>query len=148
VLDLRELGDCGLDGADDVALQHEVEVAHGTRLHLLEQVLDRDATRGLRELLAAQSLAARIRKVACTTLVLDDAAELARRRRLVESQNLDRIAGPRLLHLLAAEVVERAHLAPRVAGDDRVADTERAAVDEHRRNRPAADVEARLDDRA
>ncbi len=57
------------------------------------------------------------------------------------------VARLRLLDLLAAEVVERAHLAPGVAGDDRVADAERAALDEHRRDRAAADVEARLDDR-
>ena len=49
--------------------------------------------------------------------------------------------------LLAAVVVEGAHLAPRVAGDDRVADVQRAALHEHRRDRAAADVEPRLDDR-
>ena len=80
-------------------------------------------------------------------LVLDHAGELAGGRRLVEAEDLDRIARPRLLQLLAAVVVERAHLAPGVAGDDRVADAQRAAVDEHRRDRAAADVEARLDDR-
>ena len=58
------------------------------------------------------------------------------------------VPGPRFLDLLAAVVVERAHLAVRVAGDDRVADAQRAAVHEHRRDRAAADVEARLDDRA
>ena len=52
------------------------------------------------------------------------------------------------LTLLALVVVERPHLAPRVAGDDRVADLERPALDEHRRDRAAADVEPRLDDRA
>ena len=55
--------------------------------------------------------------------------------------------GRRLLHLLAAEVEERPHLAPGIAGDDRVADLERAAGDEHGRDRAAADVEAALDDR-
>ena len=55
--------------------------------------------------------------------------------------------GPALVEPLAAVVVQRAHAAPGVAGDDRVADLERAAVDEHRRHRAAADVEARLDDR-
>ena len=38
------------------------------------------------------------------------------------------------LELLAVEVVERTHAAPGVAGDDRIADVERAAVDEHRRD--------------
>src|ERR671936_228599 len=49
----------------------------------------------------------------------------AGRRRMVEAEDLDRIAGLRLLDLLAAVVVEGAHLAPRVAGDDRVADAQR-----------------------
>src|SRR5207248_3288489 len=80
-------------------------------------------------------------------LAVDDAPVLACLRRLVEAEHLDRVARPGLLHLVAAIVVERAHLAPRVAGHDRVADAERAAVDEHRRDRPAPDVEARLDDR-
>ena len=55
--------------------------------------------------------------------------------------------GSGLVDLLAAVRVQRAHLAPRAAGHDRVADAERAALDEHRRHRAAAHVEARLDDR-
>jgi hypothetical protein len=110
-------------------------------------MLDRDAARGLGELLAAQPLSACARKLAGPTLVLDDPAELAGGRRLVETEDLDRLARPRFLHLVSAEVVERTHLAPGVAGDDRVAHMERAAVDEHRRHRPTADIEARLDDR-
>ncbi len=47
-----------------------------------------------------------------------------------------------LAHLLAAIVVERADLACRVTGDDRVADRERAALDEHGRHGATADVEA------
>ena len=43
--------------------------------------------------------------------------------------------------------MERPDLAPGVAGDDRVADAERPALDEHRRDRTAADVEPGLDDR-
>ena len=117
-------------------------------LHLLEEPLDRDAARALRELLAPQALAARVRKLAGAPLVLDDASELAGRRRLVEAEDLHRVSRPGVLHLVAAEVVEGAHLAPGVSGDDRVADAERAAVDEHRRDGTAADVESRLDDRA
>ena len=79
--------------------------------------------------------------------MLDHAAELAGRRRTVEAEDLDRLARPCLLHLLAAVVVERAHLAGRVPGDDRIADPQRAALDEHRRHWAPADVEPRLDDR-
>src|SRR5204862_878580 len=101
----------------------------------------------LRERLAPQALAALVCEVAGAALVLDDARELAGGRRLVEAEDLDGVARPRLLQALAAVVVERAHTAPRVAGDDRVADLERAALDQQRRDRAAADVEARLDDR-
>ena len=55
--------------------------------------------------------------------------------------------GPALLDLLAAVVVERLHAAGRIARDDGVADAQRAAVDEHRGDGAAPDVEPRLDDR-
>ena len=56
-------------------------------------VLERDAAaRLLRERLAAQALAALLREVAGAAVVLDDAAELAGRRRLVEAEDLDRLA--------------------------------------------------------
>ena len=113
----------------------------------LEQRLQRDADAALGELLAPQPLAAHLRVAARLALVLDHAALLARGRRMVEAEDLDRVARPRLLDLLAAEVVERAHLAPGVAGDDRVAHAQGAAVDQHRRGGAAADVEPRLDDR-
>ena len=102
----------------------------------------------LRELLAPQPLAALLREVArawrsfSTTRPSSPAGGGLSKPRISTGS-----PGPRLLQLLAAVVVERAHLAPGVAGDDRVADLERAAVDEHRRDRAAADVEARLDDR-
>src|SRR5205814_8529537 len=71
-----------------------------------------------------------------------------RGRRMVEAEDLDRRARPGLLDLFAAVAVEGAHPAPGVAGDDRVADPESAALDEHRRDRAAADIQARFDDRA
>ena len=118
-------------------------------LHLLEELVERDAAaRLLRARLAPEPLAALLGEVAGPCLLLDDAPELAGGRRAVEAEDLDRIAGLRLLDPLAAIVVERAHPSPGVAGDDRVAHLQRAALDEHRRDRAAADVEARLDDRA
>jgi hypothetical protein len=86
--------------------------------------------------------------VARGAFILDHPPQLAGGRRVVEAEDLDGVAGTGRLELLAAEVVERADPAPCVAGHDRVADLERAAMDEHRRDGPAADVEARLDDRA
>src|SRR3954469_3209908 len=148
VLDLRELGNRGLHRPDDVALEHEVQVLDGAFLERLEERLERDPDSALRELLAPQPLAARLRVAARVALVLDDSRNLACGRRVVEAEDLDRIAGTGLLQLLAVEVVEGTDAAPRVPGDDGVADLQRAAMDEHRRSRTAADVEPRLDDRA
>ena len=129
-----ELADDRLDRALHVGLEDDVQVGDAARLQLLEQLLERDAAaRLLRERLAAQPLAALLREVARAAVVLDHAGELAGRRRLVEAEDLDRVARAGGVDLLAAVVVERAHAAPGVAGDDRVADLERAAVDEHRR---------------
>src|SRR5262249_28614505 len=102
----------------------------------------------LRELLAAEPLGALVREVTRRALVLDDAAELARGRRLVEAEDLDRVARTGILQLLALVVVERADFPPRIAGDDRVAATQRSALPGHRRGRTAADVKTGLDDRA
>ena len=93
---LRELADDRLDRALHVALDDEIEVADLAGLHLLEQVLERDARRPLlRELLAAEPLGALLREVARGALVLDDARKLAGGRRTVEAEDLDRIARPR-----------------------------------------------------
>ena len=93
------------------------------------------AFEALRELLAAKALGALLGDVLRLALVLDD-AELTRGRRAVEAEDLHGLARPRLLDLLAAIVVERADLARGVARDDRVADPQRAALDEHRRDGP------------
>src|SRR5207237_7851284 len=144
----RQLAHDGFDRANDVAFDHEVQLLDRTGLHLLEEPFERDTRRPLLgQLLAAQAIAANIREIASTPLVLDDASELTGGGRLVEPQDLDWIARLRLLELLAAEVVERAHLAPGVTGDDRVANAQRAAVDQHGRDRAPADVQARFDDR-
>ncbi len=76
----------------------------------------------LGERLAPQALAALLGELAGAAVVLDDAAELAGGRRLVEAEDLDRVARLGRLDALAAVVVERPHAAPGVAGDDRVAD--------------------------
>src|SRR5581483_1530527 len=106
-----------------VALEHDVEVLHAAGLDLLEERLERHAAarRLLRKRLAPQALAALVCEIACAALVVDDTAQLAGGRRLVEAEDLDRLARARFLHALAAIVVQRAHAAPRVTGDDRVA---------------------------
>src|SRR5919202_1968624 len=80
VLDLLELGDRRLDGSVHAALDDEVQVLDAAGLHLREELLEpRADLRLLRELLAAQPLAAHVGQVARLPLVLDDAAELAGR---------------------------------------------------------------------
>jgi hypothetical protein len=80
-------------------------------------------------------------ELACATFVLDDTSQLAGGRWLVEAEDLDGLARTRFLHALTEVVVESAHAAPRIAGDDRVADLDRAAVNQHGRDGAATDVE-------
>src|SRR2546421_6056758 len=141
MLDLSKLRYGRLDRAHDIALEHEVEVLDRPGLHLLEESFDRHAPRRLSKLFAAKPLAARVRELACAPLVLDHPAQLAGRRRLVEPEDLDGLAGPGLLDLVTAEVVERPDLSPGVPGDDGVSDAERAAMHQHGCDRAAADVE-------
>ena len=95
VLDLAELAHERLDRALDVALEDDVEVLHGAFLHLLEEGLERDALGlgALRELLATEPLGALLGDVLRLSLVLDHAGELAGRRRTVEAEDLDGLAG-------------------------------------------------------
>ena len=91
------------------------------------------------------------RSLACDArdlVVLDDAHVLAGVGDAVEAEHLDRVAGQRLVHALADVVVHRADLAPVGPGDERVADAQRAALDQDRDDGPAAGVELGLDDDA
>ena len=90
VLELRELVDRRLDRALDVGLDDQVELLDGALLHLREEVLEAD---GLAERRASISVRSRcgalLRHLAGDAVVVDDAAELAGRRRLVEAEDLD-----------------------------------------------------------
>ena len=131
VLDLLELADERLDGALDVALEDDVQVLNLAGLKCLVERLERDPLgAGAGELLTTESLGADVREVLCLALVLDDAGRTRRRRRMVEPEHLHRLARPGLLDLLAAVVVERAHLAGCVSGHGGVADAERPSVNE------------------
>ena len=148
VADLCDLVDGRLDRALHVGLDDEGQLLDAALLHLREQVLEADRRRTLRQLLGAHALRALLGGLAGDALVLDDPRHLACRRRPVEAEDLDGHARPGLAHPLAVVVVQRLHLAPCVAGDDRVADPQGAALHEHRRDGAAAHVEARLDDDA
>ena len=78
-------------------------------------------------------------------LVLDHDEIVAGERHAVEAQHLDRRRGTGLLLVLAALVDQRAHAAPFAAGDEDVADLQRAALHQHRRDRAAAALELGLE---
>ena len=150
VLDLAELAEERLDRALHVALEDDVEILDDALLHLGEQA-SRARRRAWSAARAARGGAARPRFWArslawrsCSTTRASSPAGGGRSKPRISTGSPGRAS----LTFSPLVVVERAHLAGRVARDDRVADVQRAALDEHRRDRAAADVEARLDDRA
>src|SRR3954447_10403837 len=145
---LRQAGDLvldGLEGAGDVVLDDEVDLA-GAGGH---EVLEAHGAAGLAGLhLALEALAALLGELTGAAVVLDDPHRLAGVGHGVPAEDLDGHAGPRLAHAVPTEVVHRAHAAPVGAGDDRVAALQRAAGDEDGGDGAAARVELGLDDRA
>ena len=109
---------------------------------------ERFLLRAARLRLALEAEAALAGELARPAVVLDHAHVLARLGHGVEAEHLDRLGRRRLLDLAALVVVQRAHAAPVGAGDERVADLQRAAVDEHGHDRAAARVELGLDHHA
>ena len=81
-------------------------------------------------------------------LVGRDPQLVARERDVVEAEHLHRHRRARLGDLLAVLVEHRADLAPAATGDDRVADPQRAPLDERGDDRAAALVEVRLEHEA
>ena len=79
---------------------------------------------------------------------LDHREAVAGVRRAGEAQNFDGNGRTGVLHRLAGVADERAHAAPFGAGNDDVADAQRAALHEHGGHRAAAAVELGLDDGA
>ena len=138
-----------LGGAGDVGLDEQVELLELARLDVLEDVLQRAlAARAARVLLLLEALLALVGERAGAAVVLDGADVLAGLGHAVEAEHLDRVAGQGLLDARAGEVVHRADAAPVGAGDERVADAQRAALDEDRDDGAAARVELGLDDDA
>ena len=78
-------------------------------------------------------------------LILDHGQLVAGRRHGAEAEHFDREGRRRLLHLAAMVVDHRPDLARRRADHDHVADLQRAALDQHGRERAAALVELCLD---
>ena len=93
----------------------------------------------------APAALAEIGDVARPALVLGNDEIVARERGPVEAQHLDRRRRTRLAQVLPAIVDQRAHPAPLAAGNKDVADLQRAALDQHGRNRAAAALELCLE---
>ena len=100
------------------------------------------------ELLGLEPVGALLGELAGTAVVLDHLDALAGLADAVEAEHLDRDRRAGLLEPGAGVVLHRPHLAPLRAGDDRVADVQRAALDQHGGHRAAAGVEVGLDHRA
>ena len=81
-------------------------------------------------------------------LVLGDDEIVARQRRAVEAEYLDRGRRAGLDLILPVVIDERTHPAPFAAGDKDVANAQRAALDEYSRDGAAAAFELRLEDDA
>ena len=144
--ELRERLHDRLDRALHVALDDDREELLTLHLQAVHHLLERAARAG--RACAAIFSRRRPRRYSVISraraLVLHHAEAVAGFRRRLEAQHLDRRRGAGLAHLLAAIVDQRAHAAPFGAGDDDVADMQRAALDEHGRHRSAAAVELRF----
>ncbi len=82
---------------------------------------------------------------ACNALVAHDGERVARGGNVGEPHHLDGNRGTGLLDLFALVVDQRAHFSERSAGDDDVADAQRAVLHQHRGDRAAAAVQRRFD---
>ena len=146
-VEIFEARDDRLDRALNVALDDEGHFLAAGILQLAHHVGERAARHAAtgRRLVALLALAI-IGDFARTGFGFDDGHAVAGIRRTGETQNLDGHGGPGVRARCAFVVEEGAHAARDGARDDQVADLQRAALDEHGRDRAAAAVEARLDD--
>ena len=139
---LRNLGDLvlkRLERARDVRLEHDVELLELALGALREDLVEADLAGLLAgQRLGLQALAALLRELSRSSLVLHRLDPLAGLADAVEPQHLDRIARVRLLHARPREVEHRPHLAPVRAGDQRIADVKRAPLDQHGGHRARA----------
>ena len=151
---LRQLGDLVLERlqrAGHVRLEHEVELLDLARRACWSKIVSSETLRPPRR--ACCSSLRRVRALAG-----ERAGACGRSRRRAryspasgtESKPSTSTGsdGPASLTRLPRVVVHRAHAAPVGAGDERVADLQRAALDEHGHDGAAARVELGLDDHA
>ena len=145
LVELQERARERLDRTLYIGLDDDVEVLDVAFLDLVEEVVERDLL-ALDEVVAL-ALDAGLGDGA-GLLLLEHGEDVAGFRHVIEAEDLDRYGRAGLLDVLAAVVDHGADLAVRRAADDRVADAQRAVLDEDRRDRAAALVELGLDDDA
>src|SRR5688572_26844701 len=136
-----------LDRALDVALDDQVDRLDVAGLHRVEQVVQRHLAHR-RELCLAGQRRTFFGDLAGAVDVVEDVEPIARAGEDVQPADDDRRARAGLLDHLAAVVDQAADAAVTGAGEDRVADVERAVLNEHGRDGAEAGIDARLDHRA
>src|SRR3954468_14379977 len=147
-LDLQQRVLDRLDRTADVALEDEVELGLLPLLEALEQRLEGRATTALRKSSGPLACLPLLGDLPGRAVLGDDKEVVAGTGNAGESEHLHGLRRTGLGDVLAALVEHGAHTTVSVAGDDRVTDPQRAAGDEHGRNRTAALVEPRLDGNA
>ena len=133
--------------ARHVGLEDDPQLLGLAGLDLAVQVLERRPAAAVAALRGELGLAL-LDQRAGGLVVGDDAQDVAGLRDLGQAEDDDGAGRAGLLDALAAVVLERADATERLADDDDVADLERAGLDERGRDRAAALVHLRLDDRA
>ncbi len=136
-----------LDRALDVALDDDGQNLLLADLTVFQQVFHRRAARRGGTGLAALARA-EVGDLAGARIAFHNDEFIAGFRRALKTEHFDRLGRAGGGNGLALIVDEGAHAAPLAAGDDDVADLDRAALDENRGDRTAALVELGLDDRA
>src|SRR5271169_4042893 len=134
----------GLDRAGHVALDDEQQFLTLAGLERRLQALERDPPR-LGELGIALASLTAFGDLAGDPVVGDDQEVVARVGHRGQAEHHDRPGRQGLGDRVAVLVDHGAHPAERIAGDDRVADVQRAALHQHRGHRAAALVQVRLD---
>src|SRR5215470_6710882 len=137
----------GLDRALRVRLEDDQQFLDLAGRHPLAQLIQAARRRALQARGARIGLAAvgnlmRLRHVG------DDLEQVARRRRAFQSDHFDRRSRGGLFHAPASIVEQRADSAEVLAGDERIADAQRAVLDQRRRHRASPAVELRFEHRA
>src|SRR5262249_12430492 len=143
-LDLQQRVLQGLHRPGAVTLDDQVELLDLAFAEHPVQVLQADPAAALRQLGVALAGLPAAGDLPGHPVLLDDQERVAGAGHRGEPEHQHRAGRPGLLHRLAGFVVHRPDPAERVAGHDRVADAQRAALHQHGRHRTATAVQVGL----